>query len=188
VWTDQVSTAGTHETDPLGLAPGPGPRPSPMTPAQPTGWERARPVWSVPIRVLVLGAAALLLAGSFLPWARAEAGPFTATKNGIDGDGVLTLVLAIVIALLFFLARNAKVTAWLIVGLGALATIVAVIDVADVSNRADDLERQAVGLGATVSVGSGLWMALAGGVIATVGGIVALVRGPENGERERGGR
>jgi hypothetical protein len=93
----------------------------------------------VPIRVLVLGGAALLLAGSFLPWARAEAGPFTATKNGIDGDGVLTLVLAIVIALLFFLARNPKVTAWLIVGLGAVATIVTVIDIADVNQRADDI-------------------------------------------------
>jgi hypothetical protein len=186
VWTDQVSTNGTHETDPLGLAPGPGPQPlpqpfpQPTTPVQAGAWNRPRPVWSVPIRVLILGGAVLLLAGSFLPWARAEAGPFTATKNGIDGDGVLTLVLALAVALLLFLARSPKVMAWLIVGLAGLATVVAVIDVVDVSNRAKDLEASVSSLNVSASVGYGLWMALVGGIVAVVGGMVALVQGPDN--------
>jgi hypothetical protein len=187
VWTDQVSTNGTHETDPQGLAPGPGPQaqsfpqpfPQPTTPVQPAVWARPRPVWSVPVRVLILGGAALLLAGSFLPWARAEAGPFTATKNGIDGDGVLTLVLALAIALFLFLVRHPRVMAGLVVGAGGLATLVAVIDVVDVSNRANDLEASITSLHASVSVGYGLWIALVGGVIAVAGGIVALVKGPE---------
>ena len=175
-WTDQVSTNGTHETDPLGLAPGP----RVATPNQLSGRALQRPDWPLPIRVLVVGGSALLALGSFLPWARAEAGPFTATKDGLDGDGVLTLVLSVAIALLFFLVRKPKVMAWVVIGLGVLAAAIALIDIADVSNRADDLSGRDLGMTASVSVGIGLWLALVGAVVAIVGGIVALVRGPDD--------
>jgi hypothetical protein len=49
--------------------------------------------------VLIPGCAAALAVGSLLPWVEADAGFISLTKSGVDGDGVVTLVLGVAIAL-----------------------------------------------------------------------------------------
>jgi hypothetical protein len=172
-WTDQVSTNGSHEADPLGLAPGAGP--VAIAPVRASSTTVARPEWSTPIRLFVFGGAALLVVGSVLPWVKASVGAFSVTKNGIDGDGVFTLLLGGGIAVAFFLIRRAKTAAWITLALAGIAGAIALYDTIDVSQKADELTSNQTSLfHVSASVGVGLWLALAGAVVALVGGVIAL--------------
>ncbi len=175
-WTNQVSTNGSNETDPLGVAPTPADLGPPAGNGSPAT-SKARLQWPMEIRLLIFGGAAALVLGSFMPWVKASAGIFNASKNGIDGDGVLTLAAAVGIALMFWLLRTPKGSAWVVIALAGVATAIAAYDAADVKNKADELTRSYSGVSA--SVGIGLWIALIGGAVAFIGGILALNRGPE---------
>ncbi len=121
---------------------------------------------NIPARWLLGGAGALAL-GSLLPWA--EVGPFS--KNGTSGDGVLTLILAIVIALVAWpairtsIGRARSVTTSIAT---ALALFICVVDVVDVSSSGNQVVEAQVGIG--------LWMATAGACAVLVGVIIATKR------------
>ena len=120
-----------------------------------------------------------MIVGSLLPWVKAEAGFLTVTKNGIDGDGVLTLLLAGTLALLFALVRQATTAGWLVVVLGGLAGAIALYDTIDVSQQADELTTSSsTTFHVSASVGVGLWVTLAAAIVILVGGIMALVQSP----------
>ena len=173
-WTDQVSTNGTQESDPQGIGPSVNP-----APVVASSGPRPKPAWTTQLQVMVFGGAAFVVVGSLLPWVKAEAGLFSVTKNGIDGDGVLTLLLAVALGLVFLLGRNAKAVAWLVIVLAALVLAIAIYDTVDVSNKADELgSRSSALFHVTASVGVGLWLTLAAGAVALVGGIMALNHAP----------
>ena len=121
---------------------------------------------NIPARWLLGGAGALGL-GSFLPWA--QVGPFS--KNGTDGDGVLTLILAIVVAVVAWptirtsIGRARSVTTTLA---AALALLICLYDIADVSSAGNGL--------VDTQVGIGLWMAAAGAGAVLVGVIIGKRR------------
>ena len=167
-WTDQVSNAGSQEVDPLTTQPPapstqPAPAPPPTTPAKP---------WSTGVRVVILGGAGVLALGSLLDWVKATAGVFTATKAGTDGDGVLTLILAGLVVLLFLLIKSHRPAAITTIVLGALAGAVAFYDIGDISNKADSLGNATIRLHA--SVGIGLILCAIAAVAVVIGGIMAL--------------
>jgi hypothetical protein len=115
----------------------------------------------------MLGGAGALALGSFLPWA--EVGPFS--KNGVEGDGVLTLILAIVIAVAAWptihssVGRGRGLTTSIA---AALALVVCVYDVADVSSTGNDVIEAQVGIG--------LWMATAAAIAVLVGVVLGVRR------------
>ena len=170
-WTTAVSTNGSQERDPLGISvPPPGsareePERAPTTSAPALKWTSRT-------RMLVLGGAAALLLGALLPWVEAEAGVFSVTKNGTEGDGVLTLILALVIAGVFGLVKAGRGTALTSLLLGALAGIIGVVDIADVTAKARDLTTSSSPVSA--SVGIGLWLTVASAIAVVVGGAFAL--------------
>ncbi len=110
--------------------------------------------------VVSLVGALLLLIGSVTPWV--TAGPLT--KNGIEGDGVITLVLALLAGgfagATFSPPAVARVMRWFPLPFGLLALLVAIIDVADVS-----------GEGYGISVGWGLWLTLIASIILVIGAV-----------------
>jgi hypothetical protein len=171
-WTDTVSTNGTQETDPHGVAPS-APPAYPLAVAASVG-PRPRPEWTTQVWGLVLGGAALVVLGAFLPWVKAQAGIFSVTKNGIDGDGVLTLLLAIALGIVFPAGRPAKTVGWIVITLSGLILAIALYDTVDISNKADELTRSNALVDVSAKVGIGLWLTLAAGVAALVGGILAL--------------
>jgi hypothetical protein len=127
---------------------------------------------------VVLAGAAVVVLGSFLPWASVTVFGAELTVDGMDGDGPLTLIGGALVGALTLAAHLQRPARWKVVTalvLAALVTLIAVIDVVDVSSRVADVEGElAVDLEA--SVGIGLWLVLAGSVVATVGTALTLPR------------
>lgn len=137
-----------------GWPPAPGPAGGPPPPpGATTGFST--------FQKLALAGAAVAAVGSLLPWASVSSVFGTISKSGMDGDGVITLVLAVAAGALV-LTRKAP---GVVIALMALIGVVAVIDIADVSRLADD-----TGF-AEVSVGFGLWLVAIGAVLGLVGSI-----------------
>lgn len=149
--------------------------------------EAERPRTRPPLKVRIGGAIALLgaaalLVGSGMNWMEVR-GPRVNdayTSTGVDlGDGRITIALALVIALLgavIVTGRMAKVGGSRVAAMGALvagaaAVAVTAVDIADVADRAARLD---VPVGAVADVGTGLWLAFIGGLIAVGGGLMAF--------------
>ena len=136
--------------------------------------------------IIVIGGSLAAL-GSFLPWLSASA-PLvgTVTKSGLDGggDGIITLILGVILALAGVAhvaqagpARVAAAAAFFVsLGLG----LIAFKGLADVSVR-ETLMRVQLALednmfadAVSVSAGMGLYVVIIGAVFGVVGAVVAL--------------
>ncbi len=126
--------------------------------------------WSTRVKLVVFGSAALVVLGSCLPWATVSAGFVSATKNGIEGDGVITLIIAIVVAGLFALIKARRTAAILTIIGGALTAAIAVYDIVDVSGKSTTSGQ--VTLTTSVEIGLILVAVAAAGIV--VGGVMAL--------------
>lgn len=144
---------------------------------------RTRPTGKVYVAGwMVLAGAVALLAGSSMPWMQVR-GPRvgdSATESGVNlGDGRITIVLAILLAVLgvgIVTGRLAKVGGTRVGAMGALvagaaAVAVTAVDIADVAERA---QRLGVPPGAVTDVGMGLWLCFVGGLLAVAGGLMAF--------------
>lgn len=111
-----------------------------------------------------MSAASVVAVGALLPWVEARSGFTGVVRSGLDGDGVITLVVAI-------LAAGAAIVGWsrwIVVGAGLVVGAVAIIDIVDVMDVADS----PVGQMAGVSVGIGLWLTLLGSALLVGAGLV----------------
>jgi hypothetical protein len=115
-------------------------------------------------RNLLLALAALTAAGSLLPWATITA-PFVGTINvpGTDGDGLITLGLAVLLATFAAVRRYRWAAA-----AAAVAGLVALVSVGNVADAARSAEADGI---VTASVGAGLWVVLLASLIAVVVGL-----------------
>jgi hypothetical protein len=114
------------------------------------------------IAALMLLAAVVVGIGSVTTWV--DAG--FASVNGLDGDGVITIVLAAVVALLALIRLAGRIpTAAAVVGLlcGLLTALIGFIDVADVQDSGFD-------------PAYGLWLVVVGGVAVTLLSLAGLVK------------
>jgi hypothetical protein len=138
---------------------------------------------------MIVGGALALLLGSTMSWMHVR-GPRVSdsmTSSGMDiGDGRITVVLAILLAVLgagILTGRlerlgGTKVGAMGVLVAGAAGVALTAVDIADVADRAT---RLGVPAGAVTSVGSGLWLCFIGAVLAVAGGLMAFA----NRERSR---
>jgi hypothetical protein len=129
--------------------------------------------YSVPVRVLVFVGAGLLALGSFLPWVQASISIVTFEKNGMDGDGVFTLILAVAAVLIFSLVRGIAGRVLTMVA-ALLAAGVAIYDVVDVQRAADEITSSAGSFSVEASVGIGLWICAIGALVLIVGAMFAF--------------
>ena len=102
--------------------------------------------------------------GAFLPWASISARFIgSVNKNGVDGDGVVTLVLAgvgIIANLRQSANSNLRSRHTTTAVIGVICGGIAVIDMIDVSRLADETDL------AVVQIGIGLWLTLASALVA----------------------
>jgi hypothetical protein len=132
--------------------------------------------------VIALVGAVLLVFGAFLPWARASGSLFYVTKDGIDGDaGVIMLVLAVVIGLIVALtllkSAPSRVAA-LIVLLGGLAGVgFSIYEMFDIHDAFGDLfERAGSEFDFDARVGVGLYLCLLASALIVVGAVLAILQ------------
>jgi hypothetical protein len=140
-----------------------------------------------PVKVVVAGwmiiaSAFALLLGSTMTWMTVR-GPrvndSTSASGMSIGDGRITVVLAIVLAVLgagLLTGRLRKLGGTKVAAMGALVAgaagvAVTAIDIADVADRAT---RLGVPQGAVTSVGTGLWLCFIGALLAVAGGLMAF--------------
>jgi hypothetical protein len=115
------------------------------------------------LRIPLAAAFVAIAIGALLPWS--ESGPFS--ENGIEGNGLATLVLAIGV-LATVLGRRPRAVL-IAVSSAIVCLIVALLELSDVSSAGSD-------------VGSGLYLTLAASAIATVLASLqtfAILRKPE---------
>lgn len=123
--------------------------------------------------LMVLGGAAALLVGSFLPWLSFAAPGFGRVATfGVEGDGVFTAVfsvVALVVAAPLFKARVlSRARSFGLLGLAFLSIVLTVNTAIRVSGAASELD---VGRG---RVGIGLMICVAAALSLGIGTIMAL--------------
>jgi hypothetical protein len=137
------------------------------------------------IGLIIVGAAFLAFIGSFLPWVEALGG--LVKKNGTDGDGVITLVVALIgggLGLGVAFGRKQSTAIWTAVGAwvcGAIIGAVAAYDLIDLNNAIGEIEREreSVLYDAGLSAGSGLYLTLVAGIVMGLTSVVAVVTAPD---------
>ena len=118
-------------------------------------------------------AAVVVIVGSLGPWA--EVSQFSA--SGMDGDGVITLVSAIVAAVAILVAsasrtRPALGSDWIAAAAAAVAMFVAVYDSFEIP-KTYDLLGGAVG---TRTAGWGIWVTLIGSIVLAAVAVAIVIR------------
>jgi hypothetical protein len=99
-------------------------------------------------QVLRIGAGVGIVIGAFLPWVQV----LGIGVAGTNGDGQITLVLGLVVIVLSLLVKR-----WAAIAVAILGALCAIIAFADMTNAA----------------ASGIYLTLAGGLVAAAAGIVA---------------
>lgn len=142
------------------------------TPSEPAARGSKALIW-----IMITGiCAVVVLIGSFLPWAHVA----DITVGGIDNDGAVTLVIAI-LAIFFALWGSGRVGIGghpaiplsLLVACMALIAIIGIADTSDVQK----FDSGIVGSFVDVGVSIGLWLVLIAGIIGLATSIVGLVLG-----------
>lgn len=113
----------------------------------------------------MVGGGLLAVIGSFMDWATAFDG--IVTKSGLDGDGVITLITGLAMAVLaYLLTRKPSRRLGIAFGLVASVTVViAIIDLFDIGGTEG------------ASIGVGLWIVLVGGLAGIAGFILQAREG-----------
>jgi hypothetical protein len=147
--------------------------------------------------IVTIVGGALLAVGSFLPWAEVSGSGASVTAKGLDGsDGYITLVASLVAVVvgLVMLRGTRRAVAVLAILAGLIGGGLAVYDAVTAKDSvldaaAEDLAPsfgvsadqvraaldQAIDAGQlSVSVSVGLYVVMAGGLVAIVGGVLAL--------------
>ncbi|MEU8876677.1 hypothetical protein AB0D24_37145 [Streptomyces javensis] len=144
------------------------------------------------IAIFALVGSVIALVGSMVNWVISDAEGATGGIKGIDGDGIITLIVALVAAILFIAAMATKKAALYLVGgvLGLAMAIVAVINMADperlvvqklkdeegVSQQvAEKAAEQAAKL-YDMTAGPGLYMVLVGALMALTLGVLGFMK------------
>jgi len=139
--------------------------------------------WALPQLVVdkrliaILGTTGVLLAliGAFLPWAQLT-DPFVGelTKSGLEGDGLLTLGLALAaagfLAWFYWGAGHGVGRTTLLFASGLTVCAIAIYDWVDTNNLAAELRASAL-----VNVRVGLYVTLAGGIAIAAAGILGIL-------------
>jgi hypothetical protein len=122
---------------------------------------------------LLVAGVVVVAFGALLPWATLNAGIISVSKAGTDGDGVITLLLAIVVGVLLLAKWKAGLSRAVVIValvLGVIVLAIATIDAIDVASRFEDNDLVEV----RASVGIGLWLTLLGGIAMIAGAIWEL--------------
>lgn len=142
----------------------------------------------MPAGILGLIGAAALIAGSFFAWAKAGGTLTSGTVNGLTGsNGWGTLICGLIVASLAAALLVGDRKPWVggaMVVAAVVAVGLAVFSIVDINSTSDDLPgvlraenvSASVADGAVLDLDIGIWIVTAGGVVAVIAGVLALMR------------
>ncbi|MGH9271978.1 MAG: hypothetical protein ACRDZ2_11960 [Ilumatobacteraceae bacterium] len=135
----------------------------PPAPGQRPAVTVAGPPW----RWIGLGGAVALALGSVLPWASIQTAFGSVSVNGTDGDGALTLACG-VLAIIGFAVQK-PLLAIIPAGIGLAIGLYDLINInRNISNVDTEFARS--------SVGFGLWVLVAGGIVAVISAFMLIAQ------------
>jgi len=128
---------------------------------------------------LIIGGCVLAIIGSCLPWVTVTVMGETRVTSGLDGDGVITLILAIGALVLAVLkgVGNPKVMTIIGASLAGLAAMIGVYDLINIKDKTSELSGLIGDQGNDIfgfSIGIGLYLVIVGSIVALVGFILRL--------------
>ena len=118
----------------------------------------------------------LTAVGSLLPWVTVSAlGILSVSKLGVEGDGIFTLILGIIVLLGIFVFKKPAFEKFGLIILGIIITILSAYYITTISGEVAKLLGVA-GAGGLISAGPsiGLYVTLIGGVLTLISGILAF--------------
>jgi hypothetical protein len=140
---------------------------------------------SVPALATIIGGG-LVATGAFLPWI-ATTSAVTGNRTGIDlGDGLVAVGLGAVVAVIGLrevVAAGSRFARWAAMGLAALAIGIGAFETGAASDRIKTLD-DSIRPGA--SIGGGIYLVIAGGVVALVGGSLLSKPRPRPKQKDSG--
>lgn len=112
----------------------------------------------------------VMIVGSLLPWVSVSSMFGTINKNGIEGDGIFTLICGVAVILASIVAKEkpGKPSSVLAVLFGLFGGILAVFTLANVGEATRTISGESV----FAAVGIGIYVTLIGAVVAIVGGLM----------------
>jgi len=125
---------------------------------------------------LAIGSAAVVVIAAFLPWISASILGTSVTVNGIDGDGVITLGMAVVAGVLVVARQWDRINRALVGVLGGLIAALALYYVVDPTTGIEGGDVAAELAREAVSPGIGLYLTALGGVGLVIAAVLDSVR------------
>jgi len=119
---------------------------------------------------VALGGSGLAVVGAFLPWLTVEI--FDISKTGIDGDGVFTLIFGLVVLGLVLYRGPGRWGRKSMIGVVLLGVLTALVGIAYINDPLLGVENAPDGGSELVSLGIGLYVTAAAGVVMAIGPIL----------------
>ena len=111
-------------------------------------------------------AGVIVFIAAFLPWATSDIGPASASASGIDGDGAITLTMALIALGGAGISLVRHRSGWtLTLAMGLLIALIGVIDMANVGGN----DGMSIGAGLVLTALGGIALALVGGAALRLG-------------------
>jgi hypothetical protein len=126
-------------------------------------------------RLIAIAGAILVIIGSLLPWATVDTPFGSVSKNGTEGDGVISLILGVFIILgaLFRFNRPGN-RPWIAFVFAVLALALGIFEYVDISSDASSISGGFV----DASVGIGVYVVILGALL----GLASFMRNPSTAE------
>lgn len=142
----------------------------------------AYPVQPAPVRVsppalgwVLVGVSVLAVLAATMPWATVGAFGFSLSISGTDGDGVLCIVCAVVVAIAGAFIGVGQGRLWASITACVFATFVLLIGLVDMADLARLTNSDAL-LAGSASIGVGLVLTVVSGGLLLIASIAAIVK------------
>ncbi|HEX7620463.1 MAG TPA: hypothetical protein VF359_04620 [Anaerolineales bacterium] len=123
-------------------------------------------------RVMTLLGSIGLIVGALMPWVSANSMFGKLSKTGIEGDGIITAGIGVILLLTALLAKGkpGNIYSWAASLFGIIAICLLYYDYSNVSAAVSGIESDLM----IASIGSGLYVSFLGALLAIIGDIIKI--------------
>jgi len=117
--------------------------------------------------------ALLVIIGAFLPWGAVD----NVVTTGLSGDGIITLILAVVVLFSVFIKR---ISLWFSLALGALIAVIGVAQTFSITQKIDEIKSifasSLIGTSVNGRIGVGVYLTILGAAFILFGTFIQWIK------------